>query len=156
MGRLAKAGAAEVVPETLEASLMLASHALVLVGVPINRVLKRIRETRSQRYRLLRGFYRGLTDREEEAEHQLRLHSVWLEPGAAAIGQTLAELDLDSDWVARSARFAGVASGQLSPHPKPALKRAMLLWCWVTRRRLRQRSIGCCRNEKPAGGGLGD
>ena len=96
MGRLAKAGAAEVVPETLEASLMLASHALVLVGVPINRVLKRIRETRSQRYRLLRGFYRGLTDREEEAEHQLRLHSVWLEPGAAAIGQTLAELDLDS------------------------------------------------------------
>lgn len=75
---------------------MLASHALVLVGVPINRVLKRIRETRSQRYRLLRGFYRGLTDREEEAEHQLRLHSVWLEPGAAAIGQTLAELDLDS------------------------------------------------------------
>ncbi len=56
MGRLAKAGAAEVVPETLEASLMLASHALVLVGVPINRVLKRIRQTRSQRYRLLRGF----------------------------------------------------------------------------------------------------
>jgi CPA2 family monovalent cation:H+ antiporter-2 len=75
MGRLAKAGAAEVVPEALEASLMLASHALVLVGVPINRVLKRIRQTRSQRYRLLRGFYRGLT---------------------AAIGQTLAELDLDS------------------------------------------------------------
>ena len=74
----------------------MASNALVLVGVPINRILKRIRETRSQRYRLLRGFYRGLTDREEEAEHQLRLHSVWLEPGAAAIGQTLAELDLDS------------------------------------------------------------
>ncbi|HSG22133.1 MAG TPA: monovalent cation:proton antiporter-2 (CPA2) family protein [Azonexus sp.] len=96
MVRLSKAGAAEVVPETLEASLMLASHALVLVGVPINRVLKRIRQTRSQRYRLLRGFYRGQTDREEEDEHQLRLHSVWLGPGAAAIGQTLAVLDLES------------------------------------------------------------
>jgi len=96
MGRLAKAGAAEVVPETLEASLMLASHALVLVGVPINRVLKRIRQTRSQRYRLLRGFYRGQTDREEEDEHQLRLHSVWLEAGAAGIGQTLAELNMES------------------------------------------------------------
>lgn len=36
MERLTRAGAAEVVPETLEASLMLASHALVLVGIPID------------------------------------------------------------------------------------------------------------------------
>ncbi|MBL8427547.1 MAG: cation:proton antiporter, partial [Dechloromonas sp.] len=63
MERLTRAGAAEVVPEALEASLMLASHALVLVGVPINRVLKRIRQTRSKRYSLLRGFYRGISDR---------------------------------------------------------------------------------------------
>ena len=35
MERLSHGGAAEVVPETLEASLMLASHALVLVGIPI-------------------------------------------------------------------------------------------------------------------------
>ncbi len=96
MARLAQAGAAEVVPETLEASLMLASHALVLVGVPINRVLKRIRQTRSQRYRLLRGFYRGMSDREEDDSHQPRLHSVWLSPGAAAIGRTLAELAVES------------------------------------------------------------
>jgi CPA2 family monovalent cation:H+ antiporter-2 len=96
MARLAQAGAAEVVPETLEASLMLASHALVLVGVPINRVLKRIRQTRSQRYRLLRGFYRGVSDREEDDSHQPRLHSIWLAPGAAAIGRTLAELAVES------------------------------------------------------------
>jgi len=95
MGRLAKAGAAEVVPETLEASLMLASHALVLVGVPINRVLKRIRIIRSQRYRLLRGFYRGMSDRDEDEDQQPRLHSIWLAAGAAGIGQTLRELDLD-------------------------------------------------------------
>ncbi|MCK6389425.1 MAG: monovalent cation:proton antiporter-2 (CPA2) family protein [Azonexus sp.] len=96
MSRLAKAGAAEVVPETLEASLMLASHALVLVGVPINRVLKRIRETRSQRYRLLRGFYRGMSDRDEDEARQPRLHSIWLTPGASAIGKTLADLRLDA------------------------------------------------------------
>lgn len=95
MERLSKAGAAEVVPETLEASLMLASHALVLLGVPINRVLKRIRQTRSQRYRLLRGFYHGMTDRDEDEDHQQRLHSIWLTQGAAGIGQTLAELDLE-------------------------------------------------------------
>ncbi len=96
MSRLSKAGAAEVVPETLEASLMLASHALVLLGIPINRVLKRIRQTRSQRYRLLRGFYRGMTDRDEDEDRQPRMHSVWLTPGAASIGQTLADLNLEA------------------------------------------------------------
>lgn len=93
--RLSKAGAAEVVPESLEASLMLASHALVLVGIPINRVLKRVRQARAERYRLLRGFFHGMSDRDEEDENQPRLHSVWLTPGASAIGKTLAELDLE-------------------------------------------------------------
>ena len=93
--RLSKAGAAEVVPESLEASLMLASHALVLVGVPINRVLKRIRQARSERYRLLRGFFHGLSDRDEDEETQPRLHSIWLTPGASAIGKTLATLNLE-------------------------------------------------------------
>lgn len=98
MERLTRAGAAEVVPEALEASLMLASHALVLVGVPINRVLKRIRQTRSKRYSLLRGFYRGISDRDhdEDDEHHPRMHSVLLEPGAGAIGKTLDELDLEN------------------------------------------------------------
>ncbi len=98
MERLTRAGAAEVVPEALEASLMLASHALVLVGVPINRVLKRIRQTRSKRYSLLRGFYRGISDREhdEDDEHHPRMHSVLLEAGAGAIGKTLDELDLEN------------------------------------------------------------
>ena len=93
--RLSKAGAAEVVPESLEASLMLASHALVLIGVPINRVLKRIRQARSERYRLLRGFFHGLSDRDEDEETQPRLHSIWLTPGASAIGKTLATLNLE-------------------------------------------------------------
>ena len=95
MERLSKAGAAEVVPESLEASLMLASHALMLIGVPLNRVLRRIREARAERYKLLRGFFHGMSDREEDEEQQPRLHSVWLSPGAAAIGRTLAELHLD-------------------------------------------------------------
>jgi K+:H+ antiporter len=96
--RLSRAGAAEVVPEALEASLMLASHALVLLGVPPNRVLKRIRQTRSQRYSLLRGFYRGLSDHDRDdmdEQQQPRLHSVHLDPGSGAIGRTLDELDLE-------------------------------------------------------------
>ena len=92
--QLHRAGAAEVVPETLEASMMLASHALIHVGVPINRVLKRVRQTRMARYRTLRGFFHGESDREEDAhEHdEPRLHSVPLGTGAYAIGRTLGEL----------------------------------------------------------------
>ncbi len=121
MAKLTKAGAAEVVPEMLEASLMLASHALVLIGVPINRVLKRIRIVRSQRYRLLRGFYRGMSDREEDDSDQPRLHSVWLGPGAAAIGQTLAELDLESNGCEISAiRRRGIRS--IEPTPETRLE----------------------------------
>ena len=123
MDRLSKAGAAEVVPEALEASLMLASHALVLVGVPINRVLKRIRQTRSQRYSLLRGFYRGITDRErdEEDEHQPRMHSVLLSAGAAAIGRTLDHLDLDNLGCEVSAiRRRGIRA--LEPAPETLLE----------------------------------
>ncbi len=43
MDEIRNAGASEVVPEILEGSLMLASHALVVLGVPLNRVVKRIR-----------------------------------------------------------------------------------------------------------------
>lgn len=96
MDVLSRAGAAEVVPESLEASLMLASHALVLLGVPLNRVLKMIRNIRGQRYRLLRGFFRGVSDREGDLGESLqtRLHSVVLGAGAYAVGRSLEELAL--------------------------------------------------------------
>jgi len=48
------AGASEVVPETIEGSLMLATHALALVGVPMKRVIRMVQEQRNQRYELLR------------------------------------------------------------------------------------------------------
>ena len=96
MERLRTAGAAEVVPESLEAAMMLASHALVLVGIPINRVLKRVREARSGRYQLLRGFFHGQSDREDDVHDSdaVRLHSVTLAPGARAIDHALAHLEL--------------------------------------------------------------
>ncbi|WP_234084553.1 monovalent cation:proton antiporter family protein [Azonexus sp. R2A61] len=120
MAKLAKAGAAEVVPEMLEASLMLASHALALVGIPMNRVLKRIRQVRTQRYRLLRGFYRGLSDRDEDEDRQPRLHSIWLTPGAAGIGRKLSELNLDQLGCEVSAiRRRGIRA--LEPAPETAL-----------------------------------
>jgi CPA2 family monovalent cation:H+ antiporter-2 len=96
LDRLKEAGAAAVVADIMEGSLMLASHALMLLGVPLNRVLRRIRDTREHRYSLLRGYFHGATDAAEDAAHaaQKLLHSVLMTPGAAAIGKTLGELGL--------------------------------------------------------------
>jgi CPA2 family monovalent cation:H+ antiporter-2 len=94
--RLTRAGATEVVPEILEGSLMLGSHALVLLGVPLSRVVKRVREARDQRYRLLRGHFHSIGDDEDaidDDEHE-RLHSVPIDAGAAAVGESLRDLDL--------------------------------------------------------------
>ena len=100
-GVLQRAGAAEVVPETLEAAMMLASHALIHAGVPINRVLRRIRQTRSARYRSLRGFFHGEGDHDADVHDndEPRLRSVSLGDGAYAIGKTLGELVLNGSEV---------------------------------------------------------
>jgi len=94
--KLKRAGAAEVVSEIMEGSLMLASHALMLLGTPLNRVLKHIREAREERYGLFRGFYRGITDDAADGgeKAQMRLQGVFIAHGAAAIGMTLGELGL--------------------------------------------------------------
>ena len=63
---LRAAGATEVVPESLEGSLMLASHALVLMGVPVRRVIRVVQDQREARYGLLRGFFHGADDVSEE------------------------------------------------------------------------------------------
>ena len=62
---LQAAGAAEVVPDALEGSLMLASHALAMVGVPMRRVIRAVQDQRSARYALLRNYY----DENEDGHH---------------------------------------------------------------------------------------
>jgi monovalent cation:H+ antiporter-2, CPA2 family len=95
LDKLLAAGATEVVPEVFEGSLMLGSHALVLLGVPLGRVVRRVREARDSRYRLLRGYFHGADDPAEfDDEGHERLHSVPVDPGSAAIGQSLGAIDL--------------------------------------------------------------
>jgi CPA2 family monovalent cation:H+ antiporter-2 len=98
MEKLREAGAAEVVPEVLEGSLMLASHALLLLGVPLNRVVKNIRLFREEHYKLFRGFFHGISDYDLEANdsEQLRLHSVEILLAAYAKGLRLFDLRLDA------------------------------------------------------------
>jgi len=123
MDRLIAAGAAEVVPETFESSLMLASHALVLLGVPLRRVVRRIREVREHRYSLMRGFFHGGTDEAEDPDEarEPRLHSVTLAPGAGASGRSLGELALDELGV-RVTALRRRELRMISPGPETALQ----------------------------------
>jgi len=94
VGKLREAGAAEIVAEVVEGSLMLATQTMMLLGVPMNRVLRRLREVRSERYHLMSGFFPGATDSESDAEAaQPRLRSVMIGPSAACVGLTLESLN---------------------------------------------------------------
>jgi CPA2 family monovalent cation:H+ antiporter-2 len=87
--RLQEAGATEVVPEAIEGSLMLASHALALVGVPMRRVIRIVQDQRDARYNLLRGFFHGADDHSADDLQHERLASVTLPIQFKMVGRTL-------------------------------------------------------------------
>ena len=94
--KLQAAGATEVVPEAIEGSLMLASHALALVGVPMRRVIRVVQDQRDARYNLLRGYFHGADDdNADELDHE-RLNSFTLSAGACAVGRPLDQAALEA------------------------------------------------------------
>jgi CPA2 family monovalent cation:H+ antiporter-2 len=95
ISRLTEAGATEVVPEAFESGVMLASHTLVMVGVPLSRVMRRVSQVRDEQYRLLRGLFHGGGE-EADGEGAARLHAITLDAGAYAVGRQLGELALDA------------------------------------------------------------
>jgi CPA2 family monovalent cation:H+ antiporter-2 len=97
--KLMAAGATEVVPETLESSLMLASHALALVGVPMRRVIRIVQDQRDARYNLLRGYFHGADDSTSADLEQERLATVTLPMGARAVGRALSHFALHAQGV---------------------------------------------------------
>ena len=94
--KLLGAGATEVVPEAIEGSLMLASHALALVGVPMRRVIRIVQDQRDARYNLLRGFFHGADDDSVDELHHERLVSITLPQLTAAAGNALEHFALEA------------------------------------------------------------
>ena len=92
--KLRAAGATEVVPEAIEGSLMLASHALALVGVPMRRVIRLVQDQRDARYNLLRGYFRGADDDTINERDEERLTTVTLPLGTSPVGKPLGSLAL--------------------------------------------------------------
>ncbi|TFW30772.1 monovalent cation:proton antiporter family protein [Massilia horti] len=114
---LKKAGATEVVPEALESSLMLASHALVVMGVPLRRVVHRVQAARDERYASLRGHFLGTSDIRDDHTY-IRLHSVMLRDDASSIGHRLLDLELDD----LGAEVTTIRRGNERIEPKPEIE----------------------------------
>jgi monovalent cation:H+ antiporter-2, CPA2 family len=94
LDKLLAAGATEVVPESIEGSLMLASHALALVGVPMRRVIRTVQDQRDARYNLLRGYFHGQDDDTvDELDHE-RLQTITLPLSAKTLSKPLQDLAL--------------------------------------------------------------
>ncbi|HEY2037412.1 MAG TPA: NAD-binding protein, partial [Steroidobacteraceae bacterium] len=91
---LQDAGATDVVPETFEASLMLVSHVLMLLHVPVSRVVRTMGDIRSHRYSVLRNIIRRGDARPLDESHEYReeIKSVVVPPGAWAVGRTLRDV----------------------------------------------------------------
>jgi CPA2 family monovalent cation:H+ antiporter-2 len=91
---LKSAGATEVVPETFEASLMLVSHTLLLLQVPMSRVVRAVGDIRAHRYSMLRSIVRRDSALPIDESHSYReeLKSVVLPPGSWAVGRSLADV----------------------------------------------------------------
>jgi CPA2 family monovalent cation:H+ antiporter-2 len=97
---LKQAGAAEVVAEVTEGSVMLASQALLLAGVPLGRVIRHVQESRARRYSMFSGYLRDSAKAETEVGEdteslQPRFQNVLLNVGDAAVGKRLKEMKLD-------------------------------------------------------------
>lgn len=93
---LREAGATEVIPEVVEGSLMLASHALALAGVPLHRVIRLVREIRDNRYTLLRGYFHGSNEDITERASEVLLKSFSLPLTSGAVGAKLSDLGLEA------------------------------------------------------------
>ncbi len=119
LDRLQEAGATEVVPETMEASLMLSSLLLMMLKVPVSRVFYKVRQIRKERYAMLHRVLPGReaiagTPRGGMEEHW----TLELTEGMRAPGHTLGELNLEELGVQVTAMQRG---DQRIPNPAPDL-----------------------------------
>ncbi|MBU6954680.1 MULTISPECIES: monovalent cation:proton antiporter family protein [unclassified Hahella] len=96
MSLLQEAGATEIVPETLEASLMLVTQVLTLMGAPARKIHRQIEEVRRSRYKMLHGYYPGINSQLVGADGTPleKLHALTLPDGAYSCHRSLAQMKL--------------------------------------------------------------
>ncbi|MFT5281881.1 MAG: CPA2 family monovalent cation:H+ antiporter-2 [Yoonia sp.] len=112
------AGASQVVPEMQEGSLMLISQVLHYSGIPMSRILKRIRNERKQGYEHMHGFFPGeTTEINFETSDKLEfLHAIVMTYNAFAVGKSIEELGITNK---RVKLISIRRNGKEQEHPSP-------------------------------------
>ncbi len=95
MDNLHNVGASNVVPESFEASMMLAIHVLQHMGIPTDKSLAFVERSRKDNYRQLRGYFRGEESLGMDEPDALRLHTVILLPDSYAVGKSKDNINLE-------------------------------------------------------------
>lgn len=94
MDKLHNAGASNVVPESFEASMMLAIHVLQNLNIPVDKSMDFVEQARKDEYHLLRGYFRGEESLALDEMYGLHLHTVILLPNSYAVGKSVADINL--------------------------------------------------------------
>lgn len=94
MDKLHNAGASNVVPESFEASMMLAIHVLQNLKIPVDKSMDFVEQARKDEYHLLRGYFRGEESLALDEMYGLHLHTVILLPNSYAVGKSIADINL--------------------------------------------------------------
>ena len=93
LDELDQAGATDVIPETLEASLVMGAQLLLLMGVPTSRVESHTARIRRDQYRPMHGVF-GVHKTNHEDAYTEELRTLHLPEDAFAVGRSLSELQL--------------------------------------------------------------
>ncbi|MEN8176559.1 MAG: monovalent cation:proton antiporter-2 (CPA2) family protein, partial [Pseudomonadota bacterium] len=116
---LQAAGATDVVPESMESSLMLATRLLHRLKVDLDEITRVVEQSRTDHYRRLRRYFHGEEEMEDLSEldsDRFRLHTVVLPPGASAVGRSVADLDMAAtDAEVVTVRRAGICGEEPDP-----------------------------------------
>lgn len=95
MDNLHAIGASNVVPESFEASMMLAIHVLQHLGISTDKSMTFVEQARKDEYHRLRGYFRGEESFGMDEPDALRLHTVILLPDSYAIGKSIDDINLE-------------------------------------------------------------
>jgi K+:H+ antiporter len=95
MDNLHDIGASNVVPESFEASMMLAIHVLQHMGISTDKSLAFVEQARKDNYRQLRGYFRGEESLGMDEPDALRLHTIILLPESYAVGKSKDDVKFD-------------------------------------------------------------
>ncbi len=97
MDLLQEKGASNVVPESFEASMMLAIHLLKQLGISTEDSMSFVEQAREDEYKKLRGYFRGEESLGIDDYDALRFHTITLSPDSYAVDKSVEQMAFETD-----------------------------------------------------------